>query len=155
MTGVVTKLTDSMSKFVQASSPATMDRLNFAFEDLYATIGQRLEPIMLAIAKGVEQFGDALSTIGDGGAFKAIADLIELLASVFAKLFKILSPVIKFIGYVVSGFAKLLEGLGWIADKITSFFSWLFGQDDKKSRRATAATGVSFTGVADLSGRAL
>lgn len=65
-TGALDKFLDSMNyvaSFVGVSSPAAIKRMNDAWDDMYAVIGNRLEPYLNAFTDGLRIMADFLQTI--------------------------------------------------------------------------------------------
>lgn len=89
---VVTKqfndLTGTLTKFVAASNPAIVQRMQFAFADLAATIGAKVAPLLEVAVGIVEKFADALSLLNTGDTVSALSEILSKLGDVFNTVVK-------------------------------------------------------------------
>lgn len=153
--GAFTELTGKIQGFVAAASPAVSLRLDYAFQDLAATIGTFLTPIVDAASGIVEKFADVLAGLNIGSYFESLGKMLGSLGDVFNSLFQALSPVLELLANVGKALVDFFTTVfGWLADQI-KLISSLFGIKAAASGgRTRAAGGVSVLGLDDISRRA-
>ena len=105
---VFNKLIDSVQRFVAAANPAAVMRLDLAFEDLNATIGTFLVPIINVASRLVEKFANTLATFQGGGFIAGIASVLEKAGEVFIAL---VSPIMDVVEAVMNFLMPVFEVL--------------------------------------------
>jgi len=103
--GALGELGSQVGQFVQAFSPSTMLRFNQAIQDLTATIGRALEPVMEVLVQVVREVADRM------------LPLAEKLAPIFGKLAEtVMQTVVPIIDVWMAALGNLTPALDVVAD---------------------------------------
>lgn len=157
---LIQRLAEKVGSYVQYFSPATMQRYNWALEDLWATIGEKLQPILEVFAEIIENLADAISSLDSGRFIQRLAAVIKRLGEVFIELVIALLPVVELI---MEALIPALRAFAAILQFITRIFRGVRGfvvdpENDprrKQNSRVRATQGISVFGVEQASTRAL
>lgn len=174
MPELLQQLGDKFNKFVSYISPATSQRFQYAMEDLYATIGEKLLPVFEPLIRFIERFADVLASINTSGLFTALGKLASLIGGVIIKALELLAPVINAVVWVLE---KLVDAVTWVVEKLKSSVSGLSIQAARRwiadrfgttrgafadgpnasteGNRARATRGISVMGLEQAQTRAL
>ncbi len=139
---------NEIAGFIKKADPGAFNQLNLAFENMQASIGAILEPlvgiliplldglniIFTALADALKQVWDALQPL-----IKPIIDWFMALAKQLGVIIRvigaILAPIIKFISVIVGAVVEVFN-------MITKFFSGLLGLGGE-AKKTTAAQGAT------------
>lgn len=103
--GVVKGLIDQMSPYTRAANPGVNERMDTIMEQIDATIGHTLIPVMEGLMPLVRGFGDALA--------KALPS-----SEVMTKAMERMAPIID---HAVHWLQRLGETLGWLIENIIDY----------------------------------
>ncbi len=136
-------------KAVSLASPGTMERLNLAFEDTLAVVGQFLVPVFEVLGSVIKTVGDVLATIMPPAS--SLREILQPIGDMFRELMEALTPVFVIIKDVLVVALKALAiaiqvvllPFKLLAQIITTLFG---GEQEKlKDSRGTAVRNISFT----------
>lgn len=94
--------------YIGQISPAGVTQLNYAMEDLMATIGEKLEPLFQVLVTVVERVGDALANIDLDSLVDSVVTVVGMLADAFFQLLDAATPLINMLA---DTFAQVIEAL--------------------------------------------
>jgi len=137
--------TSAIGSFVEKANPKAMERLNIAFDDVTAVVGQALTPVIEALTPAVRLFGDFLKSIlPSADEFKdALAPFGELLSELRDSLAPV-APIIK--DTLVTGLRLLGEALRIVLIPIKALFRLLgdlFGVEGDKAAPLKSSVGAA------------
>jgi len=107
-TDVVTGATSGMEEFVKALSPVTLDLFNVAVEELMATIGQALLPVLDVFTSVVQRIADVISPLMQQLA-PVLKQLAEIVGTVLIGAIDLLVGIFTAIGSVMGGTVNALS----------------------------------------------
>lgn len=99
----IRRLPDVVGEWVKAFNPASIARLDYAYQSLASTLGFSFEPIIIGATRYVEQFADAIS-----GGMNRLRGPIEKVAGL---LLGAMAPAFQAVGDVFDGLASAAEML--------------------------------------------
>lgn len=141
--GALTSIPNQLASFVQAFSPATMERFMLMIREVTAVFGIAFEPIITAFTDLAEEVGSQLKPV-----MEQLRPIIEQLAGdflqrltpvirLFANILITLMPVIQLFADLMSALTPLIQAsvavFGAFMQALASFFVGLFGGDTAKN----------------------
>jgi len=156
--GIFKRYADRIESYVSHINPAMAMRYEFALRDLWATIGEKLQPVFEAMIEVVEKFGDAIANLNLSNFMERLANLVRKAGETFIKLFEAMIPVIELIANVViPALDAFAAALNFVTRLMRGFRQWIFQErpEDEQAgkRRAMASRGVSVLGLDQVSNR--
>jgi phage-related protein len=167
----LTALAAPIEKLVQGMNPALVEHMQLVFDDLFAVLGQAVEPVLEAMIPVFRMFADVIAqfvpliipltkAMGEyfaalGGAMvEVLQPLLPILAVVLVPLtyaFRILAVVMKAIG----------EAIGWVVKQILAMVNAIrraFGLDEINLDKTKGSTGAAvkpaqYGSIADIGSR--
>ena len=122
MKSTVTALGDSVAGFVKSVSPAHVERFNYAVEDMTASIGRALLPVMEFATAMTRKFGDVLFTVSgklqnvfatlSGPMTRVMDALFNPLVSVLESIIMLATPAVEALAAMVDGWAVVFKVMG-------------------------------------------
>jgi hypothetical protein len=110
-------ITDAALATVGKASPATMARMNMAWDDMLAVIGRALIPVVELLTAGFRLLGDFLASIlpttaevreAFGGFYEILGDLRDVLAEIAPILKEAIKWLLQLAGTLISWLAKVI-----------------------------------------------
>jgi hypothetical protein len=147
--GVAAGAAAAALKAVSLAQPGVIQRLNIAFEDTLAVVGQALAPAFEALTSIIRTVGDVLATIMPPAG--SLREILQPIADTFRELMEALAPVLTIIKDVLVVALKALAVAIQIVllpfKLLASIISAIFGgeQERLKSSVGAAARNISFT----------
>jgi hypothetical protein len=134
-------------------NPGLVEKLELAFENIFAVIGQSLEPVLEAILPLIQKFGDFIATILPSQA--AMNDYVEALKPLFDTLTDVMQKLGPYIHVVIEALMQLTSLFEWIRNFI---FHELLGAalgvipdlGGNKSSQGAAFRQASYSGIQEL-----
>ncbi len=135
-------------KSVSLASPGTMERLNLAFEDTLAVVGQALVPAFEFMTSIIRTVGDVLASILPPAS--SLREIFQPIAEMFRSLMEALAPIAKFIQTVLTmalkALAIALQVLMLPIQFLVGIIKGLIGEEEKlASSVAAAVRNITFT----------
>ena len=156
---LVQRLTDSLASYVQHSNPALVQRMDWAWQDLWATIGQKVAPLMEAFAQVIEKVADTIASANFSRFIDKMADAIRKTGDAFIEFLEIMIPVLEVMADImvplVKAFVRGMEGSMRI---FRSIRHWVTGTEENRNKpgaRTAALGSISVLGLEQVSNRAL
>lgn len=127
--GTVKRMFQDIVPFIEKANPAVVERLQFAWDDLYAVIGHSLIPVVELVTSAVQMFGDFLATIAPStevvrAALAGLSPALDGFRGALGYLAEALKPVmdgiVEFIGFVASNWEVALVALSGLAGVIVA-----------------------------------
>ncbi len=107
---------NSIAKFVDLIDPSIVTMFNYAVEDLMATVGEAMVPVMQVLVDVMQRFGDLVANMGLEKYYSAMADALQKAAdaglSVIAAMLPLANLMMDNMAKVFEELAKLAEPLG-------------------------------------------
>lgn len=176
MPALFERVGNKFDQFVRYLSPATSQRFQYAMEDLYATIGEKLLPVFEPLIGFIEKFADILASINTNGLFSALGKLLSTIGGAILSAFEALAPIINAVIWVFENLVDVLnwvinalKGMGksiadWTVEKLNWFLKTTgnnfrvgidWGGNQNTGGRARATRGISVMGLEQAQTRAL
>ncbi len=107
----MTALGSSVAEFVQLASPVHVQRFKIAADDLTASIGKILIPVMEFATKLTRRFADVIFTLS-GPLQKLMGAFFKPLGAIIDALVTVSSPLINLLAMLIDAFAELADTIG-------------------------------------------
>lgn len=107
----VTALGNSVSEFVRLASPVHVQRFTLAAEDLTASIGKFLIPVLEFATKMTRSFADVIFVLS-GPLQKLVNSVMKPLISLFDTFINTVSPLVRLLGTLWDTIAGFLNPIG-------------------------------------------
>lgn len=166
-----------LNNLVGKLNPAMVTLVTYAIDDLQATIGYALQPVLQAVLPLIQQLGDFIANLDIASVAGALAEVLGALGEAAFGVMNSLRPLINLLLVGLAGTLHLLipvvEGVAWVIDKLVDALLWFWnvladlvqkvtewtpgvkaidlhvakGEGPGDKTRAVAASSISFGGL--------
>lgn len=117
------RVLSKIARSVDMIDPAAVVMLNYAFNDLMATIGEKLDPLVQFAVDVINRFADAMANLDIEPLVEKIVEVLGVAADAF---FELLEPLMQIAESIASAVMPILEALMPLLKAIGELFTKLF-----------------------------